>query len=85
MTLLSRNSLKSVLFLLPLSLPLTVGAQARSTASRSADISVFAGGQFANPAFGPQNSGGVAFGLDYTRYIQRLPVDFSLRTPRQLQ
>ncbi len=77
MTLLSRNSLKSVLFLLPLSLPLTVGAQARSTASRSADISVFAGGQFANPAFGPQNSGGVAFGLDYTRYIQRLPVNFS--------
>ncbi len=78
MTLLSRNSLKLVLFLLPLSLPLTVGAQARSTASRSADISVFAGGQFANPAFGPQNSGGVAFGLDYTRYIQRLPVDLAL-------
>lgn len=53
-------------------------AQARSTATRSAEISVFAGGQFASPAFGPQNSGGVALGADYTRYIQRLPVDLSL-------
>lgn len=78
MTLLSRNALKSVLCFLPLVLSHAIRAQARSTASRSADISIFAGGQFADPAYGPQNSGGVALGLDYTRYIQRLPVDFSL-------
>ncbi len=53
-------------------------AQARSTASRSADIAVFAGGVIASPAYGPLNAGGAAFGLDYTRFLQRLPVDLSL-------
>lgn len=83
MTFLSPSSLKAVRRLAAVSLALltlshAAAAQARSTASRSADVSVFAGGQFANPAFGPQNSGGVALGADYTRYIQRLPVDLSL-------
>ena len=83
MTFLSTSSpkalrrLAAVLFAL-LTLSHAASAQARSTASRSADLSVFAGGQFANPAYGPQNSGGVALGLDYTRYIGRLPVDLSL-------
>ncbi len=81
MTLLSRNSLQLALFLLPLTLPLAAGAQAPSTASRSADISVFAGVQIANPAYGPNNAGGAALGLDYTRFFPRLPVQpsFELR------
>ncbi len=53
-------------------------AQAGVTASRAADISVFAGAQIAYPAYGPNNAAGVAFGLDYTRYLRRLPAELSL-------
>ncbi len=52
-------------------------AQARSTASRDADISVFAGVQIANPAYGSNHDSGAAFGLDYTRFL-RIPVQPSL-------
>lgn len=53
-------------------------AQASTTASRGAGISVFGGLQFANPEYGPShtNTGG-AVGLDFTRFIH-FPVQPSL-------
>jgi hypothetical protein len=52
-------------------------AQAVRTASKSADINVFAGWEDAHPDYGPYNSYGGMFGASYTRYIH-LPVEPSL-------
>ena len=69
------------LLLLAAALPtlaVSADAQAGTTASRSADISLFAGAQIAHPAYGTGDAGGVAFGLDYTRFFPHLPVQPSL-------
>ncbi len=53
------------------------GAQAVRTASKSADISVFGGFEAAHPDYGPYNSYGGMFGVDFTRHL-RFPVEPSL-------
>lgn len=57
--------------------PLPVACQAVRTASKSADISVFAGFQDADPAYGPDHAAGGSFGADFTRYFH-IPVQPSL-------
>lgn len=52
-------------------------SQAVRTASKSADIGVFAGVQDADPAYGPDRAAGGMFGVDFTRYFH-LPVEPSL-------
>lgn len=52
-------------------------SQAVRTASKSADIAVFGGWQGAHPDYGPYNSYGGMFGVNYTRYLH-FPVDPSL-------
>ena len=52
-------------------------AQAAQTASKSADLSVFGGFEAAHPDYGPYNSYGGTFGVDFTRYL-RFPVEPSL-------
>ena len=51
--------------------------QAVRTASKSADISVFAGFQDADPAYGPDKAKGGMFGVNFTRYFH-IPVEPSL-------
>ncbi len=57
--------------------PPSSAAQATRTASKSADISVFGGFEAAHPDYGPYNSYGGMFGVDFTRYIH-FPVEPSL-------
>jgi hypothetical protein len=52
-------------------------AQARQTATKSADIGVFGGFTYADPTYGPDNVSGGMFGADFTRYVH-LPVEPSL-------
>lgn len=52
-------------------------AQARQTATKSADIGVFGGWEGAHPDYGPYSSYGGTFGADFTRYIP-FPVSPSL-------
>ncbi|MGI4830932.1 MAG: hypothetical protein ACRYFU_22495, partial [Janthinobacterium lividum] len=70
------------LALVPLSLlflsPHTLHAQASTTASKTDDISVFAGVEFANPEYGPDSNAGGAIGVDFTRYFRHIPVQPSL-------
>lgn len=61
----------------PSLLPTTLRAQALPTATRSADISVFAGFLTDTPDYGPYRNNGVSAGVDYTRYI-RLPIEPSI-------
>ena len=56
-----------------LALLVSAHSQAVRTASKSADISVFGGVQFADPAYGPDNTTGGMFGADFARYFH-LPV-----------
>ncbi len=58
--------------------PPPAAAQARRTADKSADVSVFGGFEYAHPDYRPGSNTGGAFGLDFTRYIQRLPIAPSL-------
>ena len=44
--------------------------QAVRTASKSADVGVFAGFQDGDPAYGPDRATGGVFGLDFTRYFR---------------
>lgn len=75
----SMASLRSTLFFLalPLAANTLAGAQAVRTASKSADISVFGGFEAAHPDYGPYNSYGGMFGIDFTRYFH-FPVEPSL-------
>ncbi len=52
-------------------------SQAVRTASKSADVSVFAGFGDADPAYGPDRATGGMFGANYTRYLH-IPVEPSL-------
>ena len=52
-------------------------AQASTTASKTEDISVFGGVEFANPKYGPDDNTGGAVGLDFTRYFH-IPIQPSL-------
>lgn len=52
-------------------------AQASRTATKSADISVFGGIEFANPEYGPNDNTGGAVGVDFTRYFH-IPIQPSL-------
>ena len=54
-----------------------LSAQARTSASKTQDIDLFAGVELANPEYGPNNNAGAAFGVDFTRYF-RLPIQPSL-------
>ena len=56
--------------MLALSVPPDASAQAVRTASKSADISAFAGFQDADPAYGPDHAAGGMFGVDFTRYFR---------------
>lgn len=78
-------SLRSILprlALVPLSLlfllPRPLHAQAGTTASKTEDVSVFGGIEFANPEYGPDSNTGGAIGVDFTRYFRHLPVQPSL-------
>ena len=51
--------------------------QASTTATKSADISVFGGVEFANPEYGPDHNTGAAVGADFTRYFH-IPIQPSL-------
>jgi opacity protein-like surface antigen len=69
-----RPSLLSIKPLLVFALAVLSGtyaaqAQANSTASKSADISVFGGFSHGNPDYGPQDNNGITIGADYTRYF----------------
>ena len=46
----------------------TIHAQARPTAQKTGDLSVFALYTRLTPDYGPTDNNGVTFGLDYTRY-----------------
>ncbi len=52
-------------------------AQASSTASKAAAVSVFAGLDVSDPAYGPNRNKGVSLGANYTRYL-RFPVQPSV-------
>ncbi len=52
-------------------------AQARTSASKTQDVDVFGGIEFANPEYGPKDNVGGAIGLDFTRYF-RIPIQPSL-------
>ena len=52
-------------------------AQAATTASKTEDISVFGGVEFANPKYGPNDNSGGVVGLDFTRYFH-IPIQPSL-------
>ena len=52
-------------------------AQASNTASKAAAISVFAGLNVSDPAYGPNRNTGVSLGANYTRYL-RFPVQPSV-------
>lgn len=72
--------LRSTLFLAAISFHAVLShAQATSTASKSADVSVFGGWQGAHPDYGPYNSYGGAFGADYTRYFRRVEPSLEFR------
>lgn len=63
---------EKALWLLSLAAACLQGAahgQAVRTASKSADISVFAGYQRVHPDYGPYSSNGAMFGVDLTRYF----------------
>ena len=47
---------------------ITLHAQAKPTAQKTGDLSVFALYTRLTPDYGPQENNGVTFGLDYTRY-----------------
>ncbi len=49
--------------------PLKMSAQATRTASKSADISGFAGFGDGGPAYGPDRAAGGMFGVDFTHYF----------------
>ena len=72
--------LRLALLLLPVFVvaPKCAFAQASTTASKTEDISVFGGIEFANPEYGPDNNTGGAIGFDFTRYFRHLPVQPSL-------
>jgi hypothetical protein len=74
----SRLSLLSLLALVVLAVaPPCARAQASTSASRSADLSVFGGYQITDPAYGPDRDDGGVVGVDFTKYI-RFPVQPSL-------
>ncbi len=52
-------------------------AQASTTASKAAAVSVFAGFTVSDPAYGPNRNTGVSLGVNYTRYL-RFPVQPSV-------
>jgi hypothetical protein len=52
-------------------------AQDVPTASKTFDLSAFAGYQFVDPAYGPDNNHGVGFGFNATRYFE-LPFEPSI-------
>ena len=61
-------------------LPTTLShAQATSTASKTAEVTVFGGWQAAHPDYGPYNSYGGAFGADYTRIFRRVEPSLEFR------
>ena len=66
------------LLILIASVPPKAAAQASTTASKTQDISVFGGLEFANPEYGPDSNTGGALGADFTRYFRHLPVAPSL-------
>ena len=68
----------SLLLLFLVAAPHVASAQASTTASKTQDISVFGGIEFANPEYGPDNNSGVAIGADFTRYFRHIPVQPSL-------
>ena len=71
--------LPCILAVLPRPLP----AQARTTASKTQDVSIFGGVEFADPKYGPDNNTGGAIGVDFTRYF-RIPIAPSLEARANL-
>ncbi len=57
--------------------PPRASAQARTSASKTQDVDVFGGVEFANPQYGPNNNTGAAVGIDFTRYF-RIPIQPSI-------
>lgn len=53
-------------------------AQADPTAFKTSDISAFAGYENIDPAYGTDRNNGEGFGLNFTRYFARLPIDPSI-------
>ncbi len=53
-------------------------AQADPTASKTSEISAFGGYENIDPAYGPDRNNGEGFGLNFTRYFARLPIDPSI-------
>jgi hypothetical protein len=53
-------------------------AQAIPDAYKTSDIAVFGGYENIDPAYGPDRNHGEGFGVNFTRYFVRLPVDLSV-------
>jgi len=53
-------------------------AQAIPDAYKTSEISVFGGYENIDPAYGPDRNNGEGFGLNFTRYFARLPIDLSI-------
>jgi hypothetical protein len=58
-------------------------AQAMPTASKTMDISAFAGFDYSNPEYGPDKNTGFTFGANVTRYYN-LPVELSIEVRANL-
>jgi hypothetical protein len=53
-------------------------AQAMPTASKSNDISAFAGYSYANPMYGPDYDHGFSFGANFVHHLPHFPIDPSI-------
>jgi hypothetical protein len=58
--------------------PPLCAAQAVPDAYKTIDLSAFGGYENIDPAYGSARNNGEGFGLNFTRYFARLPVDLSL-------
>jgi hypothetical protein len=68
----------SLLLLAGLAATPRCAAQAVPDAYKTTDIAVFGGYENIDPAYGKPRNNGEGFGLNFTRYFARIPVDLSL-------